>query len=248
METVPFEPFGAAHLAVLAGVALVAAAMVVAVRRAAPAGGSPESTRLARTLAIALASVLLANKALEWVVLLVRDGGEVFVREHLPLHMCGASVLLSAVVLLTRHRLAYELVYFWGLAGATNALATPELAEGWPDYHFVRYFVSHGGIVVTAVFATWGLGMRPTLGSLLRAFLAMNAMAAAVGVVNLAFDANYMYLSAKPEVDSPFLMFEWPWYIAWFELIGLAFFLLAYLPVGVERRVAAARRSAASHR
>ena len=246
VNPVPFQPFGAAHLVAIAVTVLAAAAMVAAVRRSAPRGVPGRSTRLARILAVALAVVLLANQVLGWIVVFMEDGGAVFVREHLPLHLCGASVLLSAVVLLTRHRLSYELVYFWGLAGAGNALVTPELVEGWPEYHFIRYFVSHGGIVAAAAFATWGMGMRPTLRSLLRAFAAMNVMAVVVGVVNLAFDANYMYLSVKPEVDSPFLQFEWPWYIVWLELMGLLFFLLAYLPVGLEQWAARARGVPAS--
>ncbi len=49
---------------------------------------------------------------------------------------------------------------------------------------FFQYFISHAGIVAAALFATWGLGMRPTFKSLIRAFVAMNVMAAVVrGVV-----------------------------------------------------------------
>ncbi len=230
MQPPQFELFGPAHIVVIALTAIVPVAMVRVVRRGQRrAQRRGESDRLARATCVALALVLAVNQITNWVVGFVVDGGVVFVREHLPLHLCGMSSILAVVVLLTRHRLSYELLYFWGLSGATNSVVTPELDAGWPSYEFVQYYVSHGGIVVAAVLATWGLGMRPTFRSLIRAFVLLNVLALVVGGVNLATGANYMYLSEKPVAASPFLLFDWPWYIVWLELVALAFFALFYL-------------------
>ncbi len=229
MQPVPFEIFGTAHNVVMALNAIVPIAMIWTVRRTG-------SQRVARGICVGLATVLAVNQVVHWCYRFVTDGAEVFVLEHMPLHLCGISVILSVVVLLTRNRLSYELLYFWGLAGATNAVVTPELVEGWPEYQFIQYYVSHCGIVVAAVFATWGLGMRPTFRSLLRSFLALNALAVVVTIVNLLTGANYMYLSEMPTADSPFLFFDWPWYILWLEFLALVFFALCYLPVHLERR------------
>ncbi len=232
MQPVPFELFGAAHSVVMVVNVVVPIVMIAMVRRS-------DSEKLVRTACLGLAAVLAVNQVVSWCYLFASDGGAVFIREHLPLHVCDISVILSVVVLLTRNRLAYELLYFWGLAGATNAVVTPELAEGWPEHEFIRYYVSHCGIVITAVFATWGLGMRPTFRSLLRAFVALNALAVMVTGVNLVTGANYMYLREVPVADSPFLLFSWPWYIVWLEFLAVAFFLLCYLPVHLERGSAA---------
>ena len=224
MPPPPFQLFGTPHILAIAAMVAVPVALSLLVRRL-------DSERATRVVCVVFAAVMLVNEVVYWIFRFVTAGSEIFVREHLPLHVCGMTVLLSVATLLWRRRWTYELLYFWGLAGSTNAMVTPELAEGFPEYHFFQYFISHGGIVAAAVFATWGLGMRPTFRSLVRAFVAMNAMAAVVACVNLLLDSNYMYLCEAPETASPLLFLPWPWYILWLEVLALAFFGLLYLPV-----------------
>ena len=229
MPPPPFQLFGTPHIVAMTATAAVPVGLSLTVRRL-------DSERATRVVCVVFAAVMLVNQTVYWCYRFVTEGAGIFVREHLPLHVCGMTVLLSAATLLWRRRWTYELLYFWGLAGAANALVTPELAEGFPHYVFFQYFISHGGIVAAAVFATWGLGMRPTFKSLIRAFVAMNVMAAVVACVNLLLGSNYMYLSEGPETASPFLFLPWPWYVMWLEVLALVFFGLLYLPVVVERR------------
>jgi len=229
MQPVPFELFGTAHNVVMVLNVVVAVGLVWVVRRF-------NSERVAKRVCIGLGVILMANQIANWCYRYVIDGRELFIQEHLPLHVCGMSAVLSVLLLLTRNRLAYELVFFWGLAGATNAVVTPALDAGWPEFHFIQYYISHCGIVVTAVLMTWGLGMRPTFKSLLRAFFILNALAVVMTGFNLLTGANYMYLSEQPVTDSPFLYFEWPWYILWLEVLALGFSALCYLPVYLERK------------
>lgn len=238
MTPPPFQLFGTPHIVAMAAMVAVPAVLSLAVRHL----GSERATR---AVCVSLAMVILVNQVVYWIHRYATLGGAVFVREHLPLHVCGMTVLLSVATLLWRRRLTYELVYFWGLAGASNAMVTPELTEGFPGYHFFQYFISHAGIVATAVFATWGLGMRPTLRSLVRAFVLMNVVAAVMAPLNHVLDANYMYLCEPPETASPFLFLPWPWYIAWLEVLALAFFGALYLPVHLERRARARDRAEA---
>ena len=232
MPPPPFQLFGTPHIVAMAAMVVVPVALSLTVRRL-------DSERATRVVCVVFATVMLVNQAVYWCYRFVTGGGGVFVREHLPLHVCGATVLLSAATLLWRGRFTYELLYFWGLAGATNAMVTPELTEGFPHYVFLQYFISHGGIVAAAVFATWGLGMRPTFKSLIRAFVAMNVMAAVVACINLLLDSNYMYLCEVPATASPFLFLPWPWYVAWLEVLALVFFGLLYLPVVLARTTTA---------
>ena len=229
MTPPPFHLFGTPHIVAMVAMLVVPAALSVAVRRA-------DSERATRVVCVVFAVVMLVNQVVYWCYRYVTEGADTFVREHLPLHVCGMTVLLSVATLLWRGRFTYELLYFWGLAGAANAMVTPELTEGFPHYVFFQYFISHGGIVGAAVFATWGLGMRPTFRSLIRAFVAMNAMAAAIACVNLLLDSNYMYLCEEPVTASPFLFLPWPWYILWLEVLALVFFGLLYLPVLLVER------------
>lgn len=238
MTPPPFQLFGTPHIVAMAAMVAVPAVLSLTVRHL----GSERATR---AVCVSLAMVILVNQVVYWIHRYVTLGAAVFVREHLPLHVCGMTVMLSVATLLWRRRLTYELVYFWGLAGASNAMVTPELTEGFPGYHFFQYFISHAGIVATAVFATWGLGMRPTLRSLVRAFVLINVVAAVMAPLNHVLDANYMYLCEPPETASPFLFLPWPWYIAWLEVLALAFFGALYLPVHLERRARARDRAEA---
>ncbi|MYI07382.1 MAG: TIGR02206 family membrane protein [Gemmatimonadetes bacterium] len=230
----PFELFGAAHIVVMVLTVAVPAAMSVVVRRA-------RSEKVTRAVCVTFAALLAVNQVTYWSYRFVTEGALVFLREHLPLHMCSIAVVLSIVLLLTRARLPYELTYFWGLAGTSNAIVTPELTEGFPDYHFFQYFISHVGIVATALFATFGLRMRPDFRSLVRAFLYLNVLAAALAPLNLALGSNYLYLCEAPVTASPFLLFPWPGYLIWLEVLALAFFALLYLPVYLGRRAGASR-------
>ena len=74
-------------------------------------------------------------------------------------HVCGITVFAAVIMLVFWRQMAYEIVYFWGLVGATNAVVTPQVEFGYPAYRFFQYFIAHGGIVAAALFATWGLGM-----------------------------------------------------------------------------------------
>ena len=151
----PFQLFGTPHIVAMLAMLAVPVALSVAVRRL-------DWERATRVVCVVFAAVLLVNQTVYWGFRFVTEGAEIFVREHLPLHVCGMTVLLSAATLLFRRRWTYELTYFWGLAGASNAMVTPEMTEGFPDYVFFQYFISHASIVAAALYATWGLGMRPT--------------------------------------------------------------------------------------
>lgn len=131
----------------------------------------------------------------------------------------------------------YEIAYFWGLVGSSNAVITPALESGFPQYRFFQYFIAHSGIVAGVLFATWGLRMRPTLGGLFRAFLCLHLLAVVVAVVNALSGSNYMFLCEPPQgTASPFLFAPWPWYIPILDAIALAMFFAVLSPFLVTRR------------
>jgi hypothetical integral membrane protein (TIGR02206 family) len=160
-------------------------------------------------------------------------------RSIAPLHLCDIAVFVGAFALFTRRQQAFELLYFWGLTGTLLAMLTPELAEDFPHHRFILYFMQHGSIVVGAVFLSMGLMMRPARGSVVRAWLWLNAVAVGVGVVDYAFDVNFLYLRAKPVTATPLDWFgEWPWYLGACELLALGLFAALNLPFVFTSRAA----------
>jgi hypothetical integral membrane protein (TIGR02206 family) len=217
----PFRLFGPGHLAALAAVGCAAALLGAAVRRG-PAA-------VAATIRVGLAALLLALTALT----LAGVGRErpLEIWDALPLHLCDAAILLAAFALLTRHRGAAELLWFWAGGATSLAMLTPNLASGPPDWYFFSFFAVHGSVVASAAVLVVGVGLAPRPGAPWRALLATNAYAAAVGLVDLLFDQNYLFLRAKPGAWTILDWFgPWPVYLLVCEIVAAAAFLLLYLP------------------
>ena len=221
-----FVLFGPDHLAVLFLTVAIPALLVFLVRSR---GGERRIQPIARGLAV---SLVLSQVILMGYVLRL---GLPF-REHLPLQLCDWAMFTCVAALLWRHRLAYELTYFWGLAGTLQAVLTPDLEKAFPDPGFILFFVAHSGIIVAILFLTLGLGMRPTLRSLWRAFLGLQVYAVTTILLNLWLGTNFGYLLRKPARPSLLdYMGPWPWYIASLEVVGLALFFLFYAPFALAK-------------
>ena len=236
MTSTGFQTFAAPHLVAMALTLALPALLAVIARRL--GGAAPKA------IAWLLAGMLLTNEFTYWTIRIGAIGLDGWVRNHMPLHVCGVAVLLTSATLLFRSPKTYEIVYFWGLVGAANAVITPGgLAVDFPEYRFFQYFIAHSGIVVGVAFATWGLGMRPTLRGMFRAFAYLSLFAAFVGVVNILLGSNFMWLSgAPPDTVSPFFMAPWPWYLPILAVVGLAMFFVVLMPFPGERLVEETRR------
>ena len=229
MATAGFRTFGATHIFTMAFTLALPTLLAVVARRAA-------SEAVATAIGYLLAGTLLINEAAHWAYRLTEFGLSSFVQNHLPLHACSVAVFATAAALLFRNQMAYEIAYFWGLVGSSNAVITPGLEEGFPEYLFFQYFISHSGIVVGVLFATWGRKMKPTLGGLFRAFVCLNVFAAGLAVFNFFLGSNYMYLFGPPSgTVTPFFFAPWPWYIPILEVIALAMFFGVLSPFLVAR-------------
>ena len=186
--------------------------------------------------------------ALRWMLALILIGNEVAwhywnyvygkwtIQTMLPLHLCSLLVWTGALMLLTKNYRVYEFMYFMGIAGAIQALATPGIGVyGFPHFFFFQYFLSHGLIITSAIYMTVVEGFRPTVKSILRIFVWMNVYAVIIYFVNLAIGSNYLMINYKPDTPSLLdLLPEWPVYILYMELIGVISILLLYLPFAVK--------------
>ncbi|MCY3870744.1 MAG: TIGR02206 family membrane protein [Gemmatimonadetes bacterium] len=218
-----FEFFGFAHVAAMVVILAVPIILTLIVKWL-------NSERATQAICYGFAGVIALNEVLNWSYRLATVGVHEFVREYMPLHVCGITVFAAVVMLILRRQTAYEITYFWGLVGATNAVVTPQLEFGYPQYRFFQYFIAHGGIVAAALFATWGLGMRPTGRSVLRVFVLLNLLAIVLIGVNLMLGSNYMFLCQPPDTKSPFFFLPWPWYLLFLDGIALVLFYVLFIP------------------
>jgi hypothetical integral membrane protein (TIGR02206 family) len=139
-------------------------------------------------------------------------------------------------MLITKSYTIYEFAYLLGIPGAMQALLTPDAGiYGFPHFRFFQVFISHGAIVISALYMTFVAGYRPRVTSLWRVGLIANLYMIAVGIVNTLIGSNYLYIAHKPATASILdALPPWPWYILWIEGIGIASILLMYAPFALR--------------
>jgi hypothetical integral membrane protein (TIGR02206 family) len=221
----PFVLFGAAHLATLAALAIAIAAALAGARRL----GEPALTRLSRGFAGLLVAYLAAS-----LLYYARQGDPI--ATLLPLHLCDSLFLIAAWMLWTRSRLAFELTWFWTMGGTLHALATPDVAVGFPHWRYLLFFATHALPVLAALWGVLVFRQRPEPRSILRAWMALNLLAGVAALANWALGTNYLYLGGKPAGASLLdWLGPWPWYLVSVEAIALLSFALWYLPFARRR-------------
>ena len=223
MASSEFELFGFTHIVAMGVILAVPIVLTLVVRWL-------DSERTTQAICYGFAGGIAVNEVLNWSHRIATVGVHEFVREYMPLHVCGITVFAAVITLVFRRQTAYEIAYFWGLVGATNAVVTPQLELGYPQYRFFQYFIAHGGIVAAALFATWGLGMRPTGRSVWRVFVLLNVLAVVLIGVNLLLGSNYMFLCQPPVTKSPFFFLPWPWYLLFLDGMALVLFYVLFIP------------------
>ncbi len=218
-----FRILGPSHLA---SVAVFAAlnVLIVVFRE------SIRDTALDTVLRLLIATLLLANElGLSLWRIRYRQWS---IQTSLPLHLCGVSVILTAVMLCTRSYAIFELTYFWAMGGALQGLLTPDV-EGYdfPHFRFLTTFISHGLIVTANLYLVFVLGMRPTFVSYLKSMAVVNAYGVAMLLFNRLTGANYGFLCRKPDSPSLFdVLGPWPWYLLSLEVIAWALSFLFLIP------------------
>lgn len=218
----PFELFDTAHLIALAVVVLINV-LIVVFRKKFTSQGRQKFRYI-------VAAILLANET-AW-HLWNYFTGQWTVQTMLPLHLCSILVFVSAIMLLTRNYAIYEFSYFLGIAGATQALLTPDAGiYGFPHFRFFQVFISHGLIVTAAIYMTLVEGFRPYWKSLQQIAVWGNVYMVAIFILNQLIGSNYLFIAHKPETASLMdVLPPWPWYIPVLEVMALVMCLLLYLP------------------
>ncbi len=149
----------------------------------------------------------------------------------LPLEVCDLALWITVAALLRPTPLRIELSWFWGVAGATVALATPYLTAPLLSVPSITFLAGHAIIVVNALFLLGTFRLRPRRGAWLRATLLLYLLVAVDFIADRLLPANYMYLLQKPPIRSALdLMGPWPWYILVAAAVAALVFWLMQLP------------------
>lgn len=155
----------------------------------------------------------------------------------LPLQLCDISIFIAILVMFKRSRYLMELLYFWGLGGATQAILTPDIGEfTFPHFAFYQFFLSHSLIIITVIYLIVAYRFRPTFKSVIRVFVITNIYGLMMLPVNYLTGGNYLFLHEKPAGGSILdFMGPWPWYLLSLEALAIVVFLLLYLPFAIKK-------------
>jgi len=157
-------------------------------------------------------------------------------QEDLPLHLCSFLGLVIPVLSVTKKFVYYEIFFFLILAGTLQSLITPN-EYNYLNFPFFRYWFVHAGLVIFMFFATFIYKMRPTLKSVGKSFLGMQAYMLFMFILNYFLGSNYFYTNRKPDAATALDLFgDWPQYIFVVEILVIPFFMMIYLPFYLTRK------------
>jgi len=243
VEDSGFSSWSAPHLFAIGAVILGAFAVAYFARR----GGASWLDAAAPYIAFAMWANELAYQSY-WMIV----GGWSH-SVSLMLQMCGLSIVFIPVCLFMRdsprRRHLADVLYFWGLGGAAQAILTPDIgASGFPSYRYFSFFLSHGLIIIAVIALVSSGSVKIGLRSLARCVLISNVVIVPVYLVDrlLALvppyaPGNYFALGYPPPTGSPidFLVKIFgpsPRYIAGLEIMGALVFTLLWLPWGLSAK------------
>jgi hypothetical integral membrane protein (TIGR02206 family) len=228
MNTEPaLQLFGPAHLWVIGLTLTLPVILAIAFRRT-------RSVGLDRAVRIFLATLLVVNYIGYGIYRWHR--GTLYWEETLPFQLCDWTMIAVIVALIKENRERWlEIAYFWGIGGSLQAIITPNLQFGFPDFRFFTFFLDHSGIVSGIIYLMLSRGFRPTLGSVWRTLLWSEIYLVVTLLVDHVTGVNYGFLLEKPQVASLLsLLSDYrPLYILQMNGVAILFFALLYAPFAI---------------
>ena len=169
-----------------------------------------------------------------WVVLydvILLYQGKFNYQTDIPLDICNMMGLVLPFVMWTPNKRFFPYLYFWILTGTIQAVLSPHLFNGFPNFIFIKYWVVHGGLIIYILFiaAAWDFQLKWR--HLWKAFWGLQVYVLFIYVTNKIIGANYVYVIEKPPTASILDYFgAWPFYILVCEVIYLLLSVFVFLP------------------
>lgn len=180
-------------------------------------------------------SLILSATVLTWILLRVCFGlfNE---KTDLPFDLCNISALFMPFFILNRKNWIFQILYYWIMAGTTQAILTPHLYDGFPHYTFIKYFLVHCGLVLQILYVIFIFKMKPTLRGVGIAFAAIQFYLVFLILANSILQSNYAYICHKPDIPSLLDYFgPHPFYLLVSQGMALIFFFMYWLPFSKRR-------------
>ena len=181
-----------------------------------------------RTVGLVLALIVLAFMVGGSIIKHIN--GTFDYKDDLPLYLCRLIAWALPVMMWYRSKLWAGIFYFWVLAGTLQGLITPDLAEGFPNYFYFRYWFLHAGLVIATLYAVFVFKVRIKWQHFWLAIGFAQVYLIIIHLINVSIGSNYSYTIQKPPGSILDFMGPWPWYILAGEGMMVVLFVLLMLP------------------
>lgn len=156
--------------------------------------------------------------------------------DHLPITVCGWAVVFCSYMVIGKNQTLFDISYFWLLCGSIFSLITPTVITytGPTRFRYYQFWLEHTLGYVAIFYMIFVHGMRPTVRSAVKSYIALAVLAVVAYFSNrmIGPGANYLFM-ARPE-DTPSILDILPPNFALRLLIMVAaitaLYVLAYLP------------------
>ena len=148
------------------------------------------------------------------------------IEKDLPLQLCAIGIYVAVVALLKKNQIAFELIFYWGLVGASQAILTPDSDLFELKIFFIYSQAYHSALIFAVLWLVIKCNMRMQIEYIPRVVLITNLVVVVISVINYLLDSNYMFLRVKPNSVSPFLIGDWPVYIIMVQFFSIVIVFL----------------------
>ena len=155
--------------------------------------------------------------------------------ENLPIAVCGWAAIFGSYMIVGKNQKLFDIIYFWLLSGSLFALLTPTPLNftGPTRFRYYQFWAEHTLGYIAVFYMIFVHGMRPTVKSAVKSYIALLVMVfIAYNVNQMIPGANYLYM-ARPESAPSVLDILPPNFLLRFMVmfaVITAMYGLAYLP------------------
>ena len=162
--------------------------------------------------------------------------------DHLPISVCGWAVIFCSYMVIGKTQSLFDISYFWLLCGSVFALITPTVITytGPTRFRFYQFWAEHTLGYIAIFYMIFVHGMRPTVKSAIRSYIALAVLAVIAYVANdmIGPGANYLFM-VKPEATPSILDILPPNFALRILIMASAItflYFVAYLPWLIKDR------------
>ena len=131
----------------------------------------------------------------------------------------------------------FDCAYVLGFSGAFQGLITVDLTG---INNMIGSFAlnwAHSLIILNVLWLIFAYNKRFHLRGIINTFLFINIIIIPVGFINYMLDANYMFICQPPNVQSSFIIGDWPYYLFYLEGIYIIYIFVLYLPFWIAEKI-----------